>query len=724
MSAAGGSTGGTYVWIKLATAKEDAFAKIFFSPGQDVADVAALACKELSHWRLDAGQVRLFMLATPGPKPPLPAPEAFLHLVPLAEEAPLESAGVTSGAWLVAVHTRVSGGGSAGSGSSSNSSAPAYLPLEFTTQDVGGASLCVAMVPLSECQAAPLFLAPEHYADLLAFIAEPPSATPQLLLVTGTVKSGKTQLVMGVLPRLLAAAAQARAAAVFTCTFRQGEAAEGAAALLVDSLCAFAAEEGVALAYPPQGGGGLNRLTSTVAALARALWARGRLLWVLLDELGAPLVASTPAAASLFVDTLKLTLGACCSCARFVATGSGMLTLLEGLRAASVHGFVLSAALVPISLGREPPAPVAAAMAQRIVEAYAQRWAARGDAAEHLTPARLLDALARGAHCGTTSPRPALLAFLADSLGSVRKGSPAAALEAALRCVLGKLREECEADAAVALGRLPLRARQLLRALADEGSHLPLPALQQHFKGVAFLGAMVETLCEGDSPARLMPPYGALLRSWVSPSGVLAVHCAGWGAVVQLAPATRKALVLLAEKGQLIDGGMRAAISRVVLAVLAAHGVGHRPPGGGSGGAPVRQPKTLDEFSGVDAVGCLLAALDAGATGGTSPATTALRNARQDPRPEVQQAFLDAAGFHLLIWLRHYDDAHAWFPLSDLPRYGLDGTVVEQVVSAVAACLVTEFSATFYLKELEGLSLLTLREVWGTAAGGGGAAPI
>jgi hypothetical protein len=274
----------------------------------------------------------------------------------------------------------------------------------------------------------------------------------------------------------------------------------------------------------------------------------------------------------------------------------------------------------------------------------------------------------------------------------------------------------------VALGRLPLLARQLLRALADEGSQLPLPALQQHFKGVAFMGAMVEMLCEGDSPARLMPPYGALLRSWVSPSGVLAVHCAGWGAVVQLAPATRKALVLLAEKRQLIDGGMRDAISKVVLAVLAANGVGHRPPGGGSGGAPVRQPKTLDEFFGMDAVGCLLAALGAGAKGGSSPATVALRNARQDPRPEVQQVFLDAAGFHLLIWLRHYD-AHVWFPLSDLPRYGLDGTVVEQAVSAVVACLVTDFSTTFELKELEGLRLLTLREVGGTAAGGGGAAP-
>ena len=41
---AGGSTGGStdYVWIKLklVTAKEDSFAKIFYSPGKDVSDSA------------------------------------------------------------------------------------------------------------------------------------------------------------------------------------------------------------------------------------------------------------------------------------------------------------------------------------------------------------------------------------------------------------------------------------------------------------------------------------------------------------------------------------------------------------------------------------------------------------------------------------------------------------------------------------------------------------
>ena len=54
-----------------------------------------------------------------GPEPQLPAPEALKGLEPLAEEATLESAGVTSGAWLVAVPTTPGSSGGGGGGSTS-----------------------------------------------------------------------------------------------------------------------------------------------------------------------------------------------------------------------------------------------------------------------------------------------------------------------------------------------------------------------------------------------------------------------------------------------------------------------------------------------------------------------------------------------------------------------------------------------------------------------------
>ena len=105
MSAGGGSD---YVWIKLATAKEDVFAKIYFSPGKDVSDVAALACKEFPRWRLDAGQVRLHPVTVSGKEPSEEEIGAARATKPLAV-----SEGVTSGAWLVAVPTTPgsSGGG-------------------------------------------------------------------------------------------------------------------------------------------------------------------------------------------------------------------------------------------------------------------------------------------------------------------------------------------------------------------------------------------------------------------------------------------------------------------------------------------------------------------------------------------------------------------------------------------------------------------------------------
>ena len=125
---AGGSTGGSdHVWIKLATAKEDVFAKIYYSPGKDVSDVAALACKEFPRWRLDAGQVRLHPVTVSGKEPSEEEIGAAWATKPLAV-----SEGVTSGAWLVAVPNTPgsSGGGGGGSSRGDFDFASAFASLE------------------------------------------------------------------------------------------------------------------------------------------------------------------------------------------------------------------------------------------------------------------------------------------------------------------------------------------------------------------------------------------------------------------------------------------------------------------------------------------------------------------------------------------------------------------------------------------------------------------
>ena len=87
-----------FVWIRLAP--EDAFVKLFFSPGQDVdaADVVALACEAFPHlyphWAQD---VRIHLVQESGEEPGDEAIQAALATKHLAV-----SAVVTAGAWLVA----------------------------------------------------------------------------------------------------------------------------------------------------------------------------------------------------------------------------------------------------------------------------------------------------------------------------------------------------------------------------------------------------------------------------------------------------------------------------------------------------------------------------------------------------------------------------------------------------------------------------------------------
>ena len=121
---------GGFVWIKLATAKEDVFARVVITSSDLVTDVAERSCAKFPRWHLDAGQVRLLLVAKAGaPKPQVPAPEAFKDLKPLAEEATLESAGVTSGAWLVAVPAPASGSGGGSGGSSAKHTAEDLLAI-------------------------------------------------------------------------------------------------------------------------------------------------------------------------------------------------------------------------------------------------------------------------------------------------------------------------------------------------------------------------------------------------------------------------------------------------------------------------------------------------------------------------------------------------------------------------------------------------------------------
>jgi hypothetical protein len=99
-----------YVWIKLATAVMDRFAKVFLQPNSHIDDVGALSCSTLEWGRLRANQVEIYLVANAGDKKPnqVEIEEALKLLKPLEEDATLESASVKSGSWLVAKPIQVS----------------------------------------------------------------------------------------------------------------------------------------------------------------------------------------------------------------------------------------------------------------------------------------------------------------------------------------------------------------------------------------------------------------------------------------------------------------------------------------------------------------------------------------------------------------------------------------------------------------------------------------
>ena len=395
----------------------------------------------------------------------------------------------------------------------------------------------------------PFFLTPAQLTLLQFWVQrEDFYNNPSMLVVSGTIKSGKSRIVADIIPRLLSLhhsqspAATRRCPVFFHHSFTLGESGAEAAGRWLRALRAFALSLGTPLTEQTQGEIAKHVLPRAARELALRVNNSGGRLWLLLDELGAPVVASQPREAKAFVQLFKDTLEATAPCARTVATGSGMVSLLQAISTAAPNSFTLWGASAHLRVGQEPRPALALAMAQRLHSAYSTSWPP--GLREHITPQHLLDSLAHEAHAGLTSPRPSLLAYLASSVSPTAGGSPAEALRSALGNVLGKLRAGSQLDAAVGLERMDLQRRKDLRALAVSGV----------FPTDFILSSMAHVLCEDEwvavraapeeagaavaqaagqlppRPAlrRLLPPYGSLLRRWVRPDGRLSVSSSHW----------------------------------------------------------------------------------------------------------------------------------------------------------------------------------------------------
>jgi len=658
--------------------------------------------------------------------------------------------------------------------------APAFpalpAPLVFTPVTFGAETWMETALPIKAGVTAPVYLSHDQHKKLLRFIKEEPSATQQLLIPVGTIKSGKSTLLHRVLPGMLAAAhgdatlwpSTRKQPVLFTYQFRLGHDALDAAMHLQDALANFARKINVAFDEEATATKALNNLPINVEDFAKRIQASGGELWLLLDELQAPILESNDAFMKDFTYMFKevsstgvWTCGCCypslqqralclASCflltaavlpacvpfllrhgllqvvdkvsplGRIVATGSGLVALLNAIRTARVNGYALWDAVSFLSVGREPTPGTQLDMAANILRSYAASWPK--DAQQAITPAAVVTALQPTAHSELTSARPALLAYTLGRMGDASSGAPQHVLGAAVGAALSKLQAESVRDTVRALVSLGLTERQVLRAVAaglytcDELDAIADGKGKVGFKQVSVgiqpekLAALINCLREtgaGSDTARLQPPYSALLLSWLTPSGDLAV-CVDNGQI-DLAIDIRKNLVFIAEPAQrriIADAGLQPKVSHAVLQALASDGIGVVQQDGS-----VKAPATAAEFDAVPALSTLrdmlkanvpqghrqpsLAKLVSDAAAAALPAAAAPSAAAATAHASAAASFADKIGWELLLAFRHFE-AHIWWSnVAQLVHNGLTAAVVAQALRAASNVLTASQGGCF-----------------------------
>lgn len=168
-----------------------------------------------------------------------------------------------------------------------------------------------ADVRRSESVQAPIFLTLDQHAELARFIDEEPNQDPQLLMPVGSIKSGKSTVLRRVLPGMLAAAHATRWPAgrkrpvIFMYEFPLGRDALAASVHLMSALAKFGRSIGVRFEQEAAPQDAFNNLPAALHEFASRVSSAGGELWLLLDEVQAPVLGSTPCVASDFTYTFK-----------------------------------------------------------------------------------------------------------------------------------------------------------------------------------------------------------------------------------------------------------------------------------------------------------------------------------------------------------------------------------------------------------------------------------
>ena len=401
------------------------------------------------------------------------------------------------------------------------------------------------------------------------------------------------------------------------------------------------------------------------------------------------LAATTPSESATFACKIKSMVTNCSSCARVAITGSGMVTLLNTLRDVPVNGYALWDAMVCILLGATPTTVTEAAMATEIVAYRSTAWPAA--LSSEITAGAIVTLLQGGGPMPLTSARPALVAFLADLVGTT--GTPEAALHAAHAALVFKICTESTKDVCVALSMLPRSTREIVSHVCKGNVTKDdvLRAFPRDLPGGTLCDLLL-MLCEPNSggPLQLLPPYGALMGALLSFSGTILVRITRGQWVLD--EELRDRLRFFGEHHYTLlesYAPLACELSHAKLASFASNGIGVRL----SGSLGISPPRSIAEMTTVPAFATILSLLSkqeetsAQVAGRLSPShvtfLTALVGERAGNTSYKQRLYAATLGIQVVHWLRIVE-AHVYLPKAEF------SAIVEHALGAAVAVWIRE----------------------------------
>jgi hypothetical protein len=606
-------------------------------------------------------------------------------------------------------------------------------PPPFTCTRVGDTDMYCTTVVKRDGRAWPFFLATSTYEKLVDFVQEIPGPDPRVMILTGPVKSGKTDVLHLVLPSIIArerGVKKRRPFVVrFTCDLRQGP--EHAARALLEEAKRASAPMGISVQLEYAPGWALRNIDAILGSIADQLVERNAEMWLLMDEcqvrgaavswllLGyslmagpkraswcqllclvlpqAPLLASkTIEEGWLWMSALKRMVAIISPVGHVVWTGSAVVTFLNQIRMIPVNGFMLMSHVHFVRLGGTPSISAATAMALALGQAYAAAKAWPEPVQRLVDSGAIVQKLDSTVSRGFLSARPALVSHVFGQMGAARITAASAdkVVDAAIAEVRAKLVVESRSDFTAALRHLELspEIKQGLYELGH-GNRQTLDDLQLGHTATK----MLLLLCEepavgGKGQPALLPPYSSFIKECLNKDGDVIVRWSG--NKDELGEKLRGILNFHSETyaHQDFNNVHLARISAAVVESLLANGIGVK-------GSSTGRLRSVGCAGDIAEVPVLLALLQDSAN-----SMLALEHVRKLDDAQRLPSYNAAVGFHVLRWARNVASHHQW-AASVLATQGLSVPVLDAAAraGASAVCGVREYAGFAFRLDERGI---------------------